>query len=100
MPRDRPGTNARLGVAEEVAQLRYVKGDTGPLQLALRKRLEVLGDIFVANLFQRLALPGNPVQELPDAHLIVMQSAWRKASSMPLKIQKGPEPRGVCSFRP
>ena len=47
----------RLSVAEKVAQLRDVKGDTGPLQLALRKRLEVLGDIFEANLFQRLALP-------------------------------------------
>jgi hypothetical protein len=89
----------RLSVAEEVAQLRDVKGDTGPLQLALRKRLEVLGDIFEANLFQRLALPGDPVQELPDAHLVVMQSAWRKAPFMPLKMKKVHEPCGIGDFR-
>ena len=89
----------RLSVAEEVAQLRDVKGDTGPLQLALRKRLEVLGDIFEANLFQRLALPADPVQELPDAQLVVMQSAWRKAPFMPLKMKKVREPCGIGDFR-
>ena len=58
-----------------------------------------LGDIFEANLFQRLALPADPVQELPDAHLVVMKSAWRKTPFMPLKIKKGPEPRGIGNFR-
>jgi hypothetical protein len=36
----------RLGVAEKVAQLGYVKGDARSLQLALRKRLKVPGNIF------------------------------------------------------
>jgi len=46
----------RLGVAEEVAQLGDVKGDAGPLQLALRECVEVSGDIFERDLFERLPL--------------------------------------------
>jgi hypothetical protein len=90
----------RLGVAEEVTQLSDVKGNAGPLQLALRECIEVSGDIFERDLFQRLPLLAEPVQELPDAYLVVVKSAWRKTPFMPLKVEKGVDPRGIGNFQP
>jgi hypothetical protein len=90
----------RLGVAEEVTQLGDVKGNAGPLQLALCECFEVSGDIFERDLFQRLPLPVEPGQELPDTQLVVVKSAWRKTPFMPLEIEKGVDLRGKGNFPP
>jgi hypothetical protein len=90
----------RLGVAEEVTQLGHVKGNAGPLQLALCKRFEISGDIFQRNLLQRLPLPVEPRQEFHDTELVVMKGATRKTPFMPLEIEKGVDLRGTGDFPP